>query len=65
MAFNNDEGGQGSGFQKPTFKGNWTCGTCGAKITELRFQPSPDPERLKTLKCLDCWKKNRPQRDRF
>ena len=45
---------------RPMFEGNWECSQCGGSITKLPFQPSPD--RQDTLKCLDCFKKNRPER---
>ncbi|MBI2108710.1 MAG: hypothetical protein HYT93_00815 [Parcubacteria group bacterium] len=61
MAFNDNGGG---GFQRKMFQGNWTCGKCGADITELPFDP--DPSRLDQLQCRDCHRKNRPpRRDRF
>jgi formate-dependent nitrite reductase cytochrome c552 subunit len=34
------------------FQGNWKCGSCGAGINELPFQP--DPARVGSLKCRDC-----------
>ncbi|MEK9179793.1 MAG: hypothetical protein AAB897_00035 [Patescibacteria group bacterium] len=61
MAFRDDQGGQGGGFQKKMHEGNWKCGTCQAPITKLPFEPNPS--RLDSLKCIDCWKKSRPQRD--
>ena len=57
MAFGDEQGG---GYQKPKFTGDWKCGMCGAKITELPFEPKP--ERLAELKCKECWQKNRPPR---
>jgi len=39
------------------FKGDWTCADCGAKITELPFQPSPD----RPIYCRDCHAKRRAQ----
>lgn len=56
-------GGGGGGYSsapRQMFSGNWTCGTCGAPITELPFEP--DPSRLGTLKCRDCHKKSRDER---
>lgn len=53
--FGNDNRGQ-----RPMVQGNWTCGSCGAEITQLPFQPSED--RLDSLKCRDCFKKDHPQR---
>ena len=34
-----------------------SCANCGTAITRLPFQP--DPNRSSSLKCIDCWKKNR------
>jgi CxxC-x17-CxxC domain-containing protein len=45
---------------KKMFEGNWTCSGCGAQITQLPFQP--DEGRADSLKCLDCFKKNKPER---
>lgn len=54
-------GNRGGGFApKPKIQGNWVCGTCGAPITELPFEP--DPNRLNTLKCFDCHKKSVAER---
>ena len=39
------------------YQGNWSCGSCGASITELPFQPSPD--KISQLKCRDCHNKSR------
>lgn len=44
----------------PKIQGNWTCGLCGAAITELPFQPNEN--RLKELKCFDCHKKSLGER---
>ncbi len=46
--------------QRQMVQGNWTCGTCGAGINELPFEPSPD--RLDSLKCRDCHKKAQADR---
>ena len=64
MAFRDEQGGQG-GFQpKEEHRGNWTCGTCNGAITKLPFKPREQkPGQPNTLKCLDCYKKSRPQRD--
>lgn len=60
--FNRDESDRG--FERKMYQGDWTCADCGAKITELPFQPSPDPERK--VYCRDCHAKRRTQRfDRF
>ncbi|MBI2628199.1 MAG: hypothetical protein HYW71_02070 [Candidatus Niyogibacteria bacterium] len=60
----NDEQRNG-GFQRKMYQGDWACAKCGAKITELPFDP--DPSRLDQLQCRDCHRKNRPfpRRDRF
>jgi CxxC-x17-CxxC domain-containing protein len=58
MAYGNQGGG---GDYKQKFQGNWSCGKCGASITELPFEPKPD--RLGDLKCFDCHKKTRESRD--
>lgn len=47
-------------FSRPKFQGDWTCGKCGTKITELPFEP--DPARLANLLCRDC---HRAKRDSF
>jgi CxxC-x17-CxxC domain-containing protein len=36
------------------------CADCGVEIKELPFQP--DPNRLNTIRCRDCLRKNRPPR---
>ncbi len=54
MAFNDGRGGFND---RPKFKGDWACSKCGAKITELPFEP--DPARMDRLLCADCWKANR------
>ena len=41
------------------FSGDWNCCDCGAEIKELPFEPR-DTENLR---CFDCHKKNRPQRN--
>ena len=56
-------GGGGGGYSsapREMFTGDWVCGTCGAPIKELPF--NPDPSRLGTLKCRDCHKKSRDER---
>lgn len=50
--------------ERKMFTGNWKCGSCGAAITELPFEP--DPAREGSLMCRDCHKKrqgDRPARD--
>ena len=56
MAYDNQAGDD----YKKKYQGNWSCGKCGAAITELPFEPNPD--RLGELKCLDCHKKFRESR---
>ena len=48
------------GQDRQMFQGDWTCSGCGAKITELPFQP--DPEREDQLLCRDCHSKKRQER---
>ncbi len=40
--------------QRQTYKGDWSCSKCGAKITELPFEP--DPARMERLLCRDCYR---------
>ncbi|MFH1451119.1 MAG: CxxC-x17-CxxC domain-containing protein [bacterium] len=40
------------------FQGNWKCADCGAEITELPFQPSPD----RPVRCHECHMKQRSQK---
>jgi len=47
MAFDNNP--------RPMIHGNWKCSTCGAEITELPFEPSPD----RPISCKECWAKKR------
>ena len=46
-------------MDRQMFTGDWTCSECGASIKELPFEPR-DTENLK---CFDCHKKSRPQRN--
>lgn len=39
-------------MNRPKFQGNWVCGNCKGKITELPFQPQES--RLNELLCRDC-----------
>lgn len=48
------------GFERKMYQGDWTCADCGAKITELPFQPSPD----RPIYCRECHAKRRAQRFR-
>jgi len=41
-------------------QGDWTCSQCGAKITELPFQPDGD----RPLFCRDCHKQKMQSRPR-
>ncbi len=51
-----DQGGRD--FQpRQMFKGNWKCAECGADITELPFEPSPD----RPIYCRECHQKRRAQ----
>jgi ribosomal protein L37AE/L43A len=50
-------GDRGGDRPKQKFQGNWECSKCGKAITELPFKP--DPARLNTLSCLDCFKASR------
>lgn len=43
---------------RPMIKGNWNCAECGAEITELPFEPSPD----RPIYCRECWSKKRSER---
>jgi len=52
---------QNSLGDRKMYQGDWTCSECGAKITELPFEP--DGER--PLFCRDCHRQrmqNRPKR---
>lgn len=42
---------------RPMFEVDEVCADCNVAITQLPFQP--DPERKSTLRCRDCWRKNR------
>lgn len=46
------------GFQQPLVQCNWTCASCGATITELKFNPRPGSKVF----CKDCYRQNRPDR---
>ena len=45
---------------KQMFKGSWKCADCGAKISELPFEPATD----RPIYCRDCWRKKRAERPR-
>ncbi|PIT92146.1 MAG: hypothetical protein COU08_04010 [Candidatus Harrisonbacteria bacterium CG10_big_fil_rev_8_21_14_0_10_42_17] len=53
----NNQGGGDRGFERKMFQGDWSCAKCGAKITELPFDP--DPSRLDQLQCRDCHRQNK------
>lgn len=44
-------------FPPKIYQGEWTCADCGAKITELPFQLSPD----RPVYCKECHQKRRAQ----
>jgi CxxC-x17-CxxC domain-containing protein len=59
MAFNKFDGGdRGSFAPREMIKGNWKCTDCGAEITEMPFEPSPD----RPVYCKECWSKRRATR---
>ncbi len=45
-------------FDRKTYNGDWTCSECGAKITEMPFEPASD----RPLYCKECWRKKRSER---
>lgn len=54
-------GYQNSSGDRQMVQGDWSCSECGAKITELPFQPDGD----RPLFCRDCHRqktKDRPRR---
>ncbi|NCF75423.1 MAG: zinc-binding protein [Xanthomonadaceae bacterium] len=58
---NNYSGNRNNRSDRQMFHGDWVCSECGAKITELPFEPNGD----KPLFCRDCHRKrmqNRPRR---
>lgn len=53
-----DKGGGGRDFApRQMFQGDWSCAECGAKITELPFNPRPESP----VYCRDCHAKRRSQ----
>ncbi len=40
---------------RPMIHGSWKCSNCGAEITELPFEPSPD----RPINCKECWSKKK------
>jgi len=65
MAFKKFEERPSRGFEPQRFDVsgmNIKCCDCGTPITQLPFEP--DPTRLDTIRCPDCWRKYREQRPR-
>jgi CxxC-x17-CxxC domain-containing protein len=50
----------GKRLPREMHKGNWNCSECGAEITELPFEPSPE----RPIYCRECWSKKRHERKR-
>ncbi|MDO8655574.1 MAG: hypothetical protein Q7R48_04185 [bacterium] len=48
-------------FVRPMIQGDWQCSECGAKITELPFEPAAG----RPIFCKDCYKAKRPPRGDF
>ncbi|MBU3925805.1 hypothetical protein KJ763_01400 [Patescibacteria group bacterium] len=46
-------------FKRDMIQGDWQCSECGAKITELPFEPSEG----RPIFCRDCYRNKRPQRN--
>ena len=59
MDFQQNEEGQRDFRPREMFKGDWVCSECGAKITELPFQP--DTSSGRPLYCRECHQKRRAQ----
>lgn len=57
MDFNNQPRPEHRAGDADGCTGGWVCSKCGAKIEMLRFKP--DPARMNTLKCVDCFKADR------
>ena len=57
MDFQKTDSGQKDFAPRPMFKGNWKCAECGAEITELPFEPSPD----RPIYCRECHKNRKAQ----
>jgi CxxC-x17-CxxC domain-containing protein len=57
MDFQKSDQGQRDFQPREMIKGDWACAECGAKITELPFQPSPD----RPIYCRDCHQKRKAQ----
>jgi len=65
MAFDKSGGEPQGSFQRQMFDVsdmNVKCSDCGKAITQLPFKP--DPARLDTIRCPDCWRKYREQNPR-
>ena len=43
--------------ERPMFTVDEICADCNIAITQLPFEP--DPARKSSLRCRDCWRKNR------
>ncbi|MBZ1345104.1 MAG: hypothetical protein KY055_00430 [Candidatus Nealsonbacteria bacterium] len=57
MAFKKFDRPQRDFSPREMFKGDWACADCGAKITELPFQPDSD----RPIYCRECHQKKRDQ----
>lgn len=56
---NQNNSGQGDSFgQRKMYQGDWTCSQCGAKITELPFEPDGN----RPIFCRDCHRQMRQDR---
>ncbi|MCD4706046.1 zinc-binding protein [bacterium] len=53
-------GGRNDRGNRQMFQGDWSCSECGAKITELPFEPRGD----KDLFCRDCHRQKMQDRPR-
>ena len=50
-----ERGDDGDRRERKMFQGDWTCASCGTKITELPFEPADDQEIL----CRECYLKQK------
>jgi CxxC-x17-CxxC domain-containing protein len=57
MAFKKFDRPEGDFAPRQMYQGDWTCADCGAKITELPFQPTPG----RPVYCKECHAKRRSQ----
>lgn len=46
---------QSANGERKMFDGDWACANCGAKISQLPFEP----RSTDNLKCIDCFKQAR------